>query len=417
MNLIQLKNLLIVFCFLIFQGAFSQEVIKTMFYNVFNYPSAPTPNRAQILSDIIAFYDPDIFMVCEIETEEGADDILNNALNNTGNIYERSPFVANQSGISELQQMVFFKASKFFLETTDVIVTTIRDINRFQLKLLTDDQQNNPVFLDLYVAHLKSSTGSANQQLRLQMVSEFTATLPNLDPNSYVIFSGDLNLYTSSEPAYQELLNPNNAITMADPLDAPGSWHDNPNFAYLHSQSTRLSNVGFGGGAGGGLDDRFDYILVSENMLQNPEMLYLQDTYKSFGNNDNCLNNRIDSPDCDGFYSQALRDRLYLMSDHLPIVMQLQTNQTFLSTPDFTNSNLIQFPSGNVATNYLNIQVDNRIQKEIAFDIYNVFGQKITSIKNNNTLQYKVDISSYASGMYYLIPNQISNKTYKFLKK
>lgn len=417
MSTVQIKKLLFIFCFFILQGAFSQEVIKTMFYNVFNYPSAPTPNRAQILSDIIAFYDPDIFMVCEIETEEGADDILNNSLNNNGIIYERTPFVANQSGISELQQMVFFKSSKFSLETTDVIITTVRDINRFQLKLLTEDQQNNPVFLDLYVAHLKSSTGSANQQLRLQMVSEFTATLPNLDPNSYVIFTGDLNLYTATEPAYQELLNPNNAITMADPLDAPGSWQDNPNFSYLHSQSTRLSNVGFGGGAGAGLDDRFDFILVSENMLQNPEMHYMEDTYKSFGNNSNCLNNRIDSPNCNGFYSQALRDRLYLMSDHLPIVMQLQTNQTFLSTPDFSNSNLIQFPTGNITTDFLSIQVDGSIQQEIAFNIYNVYGQKITTIANNNSIHYKVDISDYASGMYYLIPNQISSKTYKFLKK
>ncbi len=413
----QIKNLLFGFCFFIFHGAFAQEIIKTMFYNVFNYPSAPTPNRAQILSDIIDFYDPDIFMVCEIETEEGAEDILNNALNNNGVIYERTPFVANQSGISELQQMVFFKSSKFSLETTDIIVTSVRDINRFQLKLLTDDQQNNPIFLDLYVAHLKSSTGSANRQIRFEMVSEFTATLPNLDPNSFVIFTGDLNLYNATEPAYQELLNPNNPITMADPLDAPGAWQDDPNFAYLHSQSTRLSNVGFGGGAGGGLDDRFDFILVSENMLQNPEMHYVEDTYKSFGNNGNCLNNRIDSPDCDGFYSQALRDRLYLMSDHLPIVMQLQTNQTFLSTPDFSATNLIQFPSGNISTNYLNIQVDSSIQQDIAFDVYNVLGQKMATIVNNNSIIYTLDISSYASGIYYLIPNQFSNKTYKFLKK
>ncbi len=411
------KKLLFVFCFFVVQGAFSQEIIKTMFYNVFDYPVAPTPNRAQILAEILEDYQPDIFMVCEIVTEAGADDILNNTLNIFSIDYERAPFVSNQSGASELQQMVYFKSSKFSLETSEVIVTTVRDINRYQLKLLTEDHQTNPVFLDLYVAHLKSSPGPANRQLRLDMVLEFTATFPDLDPDSYVIFAGDLNLYNATEPAYQELLNPDNLITFADPIDAPGAWQDNPAFAYTHTQSTRLSNAGFGGGAGAGVDDRFDFILISENMLSNPEMLYVEDTYKAFGNNGNCLNNRIDSPDCDGFYDQELRNRLYLMSDHLPVVMDLQTNQTFLSTPNFSNVELIKFTRGNIASDYLTVQVDASIREQIAFEVYNVLGQKIKTITNNNSLNYNVDVSGFASGMYYLVANHSSNKTYKFLKK
>jgi len=411
------KKLLFIFCFFVIQNAFSQETIKTMFYNVFDYPLAPTQNRAQILAEILEDYQPDIFMVCEIVNEVGADDILNNTLNIFSIDYERAPFVLNQSGPSELQQMVYFKSSKFSLETSEVIVTSVRDINRYQLKLKTEDQQNNPVFLDLYVAHLKSSPGPANRQIRLEMVSEFTATLPGLDPNSYVIFAGDLNLYNATEPAYQELLNPDNVITMADPIDAPGAWQDNPDFAYTHTQSTRLSNAGFGGGAGAGVDDRFDFILISENMLDNPEMLYVEDSYKAFGNNGNCLNNRIDSPDCDGFYNQELRNRLYLMSDHLPVVMDLQTNQTFLSTPNFSNIELIKFTKGNIASEYLTIQVDASIREQIAFEVYNVLGQKIKTITNINSLTYKVDVSGFAAGIYYLVTNQTSNETYKFLKK
>ena len=398
------------------QGLPAQETIKTMFYNVFNYPSAPTPNRAQILSDILDEYQPDIFMICEVETEAGADDILNNALNNNGIIYERAPFVANQSSNSELQQMVYFKSSKFSLETTDVIVTTVRDINRYQLKLLTDDHQTNPIYIDLYVAHLKSSTGPANRQIRLEMVQAFTATLGNLDPNSYVIFAGDLNLYNANEPAYQELLNPNNPITFVDPLDAPGAWQDNPNFAYLHTQSTRLSSAGFGGGAGGGLDDRFDFILISENMLDSPELMYVEDTYKAFGNNGNCLNNRIDSPDCDGYYSATLRSNLYWMSDHLPVIMDLQTDRTFLSNPTVSMPELITFPNGNMTTGYLTVQVHPSIQQEAGFKIYNVMGQKINHISNQNQQQYSIDVSGFSKGIYYLT-STANNKTYKFIKK
>tara|TARA_R110000850_G_scaffold274786_2_gene412794 strand:+ start:25793 stop:27040 length:1248 start_codon:yes stop_codon:yes gene_type:complete len=413
-----LRKIILLFSFLfIFHGVFSQGTIKTMFYNVFEFPEAPPSNRTELLRDIIQFYDPDIFMICELQNDLGADLILNNSLNIDNVLYERAPFIANQSGPAELHQMVFFKSDKFSLETVDVIVTNVRDINRYQLKVNTDDQATNPLFIDLYVAHLKSSTGTANQQERLQMVTQFTDYISNLDASSYFIFAGDLNVYTASEPAYQHLLNPGNPVTFQDPLDAPGSWQDNANFAYLHTQSTRLSSGGFGGGAGAGLDDRFDFILLSENMFDNPELMYVEDTYKAFGNNGNCLNNRIDSPDCDGFYDQNLRDRLYLMSDHLPVVMDLQTDRNILSNTSVAQSELIKFPRGNMAADYLYIQVDPSIQQNIAFEIFNVLGQRIKSVKNNNSTEYQVNVSGFAKGIYYITSTHLGNTTYKFIKK
>lgn len=413
-----LRKIILLISFLfVFHGGFSQETIKTMFYNVFEFPEAPPSNKTDLLKDIIQFYDPDIFMICELQNDLGADLILDNSLNVNNVIYERAPFIANQSGPAELQQMVFFKSNKFSLETTDVIVTNVRDINRYQLKVNTDDQATNPLFIDLYVAHLKSSTGTANQQARLQMVTQFTNYISNLDPNSYYIFAGDLNIYTASEPAYQHLLNPGNPITFKDPLDAPGSWQDNPNFAYLHTQSTRLSNGGFGGGAGAGLDDRFDFILLSENMIDNPELMFVEDTYKAFGNNGNCLNNRIDSPDCDGFYNQTIRDRLYFMSDHLPVVMELQTDRNILSNTYVTQSELIKFPMGNMTADHLYIQVDPSIQQNVEFEIYNVLGQKIQSVPNTNSPEYRINVTGFAKGIYYLTSTNNRNTTYKFIKK
>jgi endonuclease/exonuclease/phosphatase family metal-dependent hydrolase len=412
-----LRKFILLSFLLVFQGVIAQETIKTMFYNVFNYPSAPTPNRAQILSDILDEYQADIFMVCEVETQAGAVDILNDALNNTSIIYEKAPFVINQSSNSPLQQLVYFKSSKFSLELSEVIVNNVRDINRYKLKLLSEDHQTNPLYIDLYVAHLKSSPGPANRQIRLEMVQEFTATLGDLDPNSYVIFAGDLNLYNATEPAYQELLSVDNPITFVDPLDAPGAWQDNPNFAYLHTQSTRLSNAGFGGGAGAGLDDRFDFILISENMLDSPELMYVEDTYKAFGNNGNCLNNRIDSADCDGDFGQALRSNLYWMSDHLPVVMNLQTDRVLSTNTSITNVELIKFPYGNMTNQNLAISVDPSIQQEIEFNIFNVLGQNIKSIPNNGQTDYSVDVSTFPQGIYYLTTTTQNIKTFKFIKK
>jgi len=412
----QLKKIFLLSLFVLVQGAFAQETIKTMFYNVFDFPSAPPADKAERLKNILQVYEPDIFMVCEVENELGADLILNNSLNFDESLFERAPFFPNQSGSSEIQQMIYFRSSKFSLETVDIIQTTVRDINRYQLKLNSDDQASNPLFIDIYVAHLKSSQGTANQQLRLQMVTELINYLNEVDPDSYVIFTGDLNLYTSSEPAYQFLLDQNNSITFKDPLDEPGSWNNNPNFAFLHTQSTRLSSAGFGGGAGGGLDDRFDFILLSENMFDNPELMYINNSYKSFGNNGNCFDNRIDSPDCDGEFGADLRSDLYWVSDHLPVVMELQTDRV-LNANTSTFTELIKFPKGNMTTSLIEVEVHPSIQFDVDFKVFNVLGQKVLSIPNNGQTNVSIDISALSKGLYYLTTTHQNNKTFRIVKK
>src|SRR5690606_14313607 len=151
-----------------------------------------------------------------------------------------------------------------------------------------------------------------------------------MDPGSLVILAGHFNLYTASEPAYIGLLDPTNAIVMVDPIDRRGSWSNNVNFQDIHSQSTRISSGPFGAGAGGGLDDRFDFIIMSKNMQTDPKLKYVPNTYKSFGNNGNCFDKSINDPTCSGAFSQGLRDNLYNMSDHLPIVMKMATNKEII---------------------------------------------------------------------------------------
>ena len=331
-----LKNILTFVFLIVSLGVNAQGTIKTMFYNLLEFPSAQPNNREQILMEILDEYEPDLFMICELESEFGADLILDTSLNDEGINFLRAPFEPSQSGDPDHQQILFYRKGMFTLEASEVISTQVRDINHYTLKLSTADQQTDPVFIEVFVTHLKSSQGSSNQNLRLDMVNQFTNRLETLDPNSFVIFSGDFNFYTASEPGYQELLDPTNAIVMVDPIDRPGSWNNNINFQDIHSQSTRISSGPFGAGAGGGLDDRFDFITVSENMLSDPKLKYITDTYKSFGNNGNCFDNSINSTDCSGGFSQELRELLYNMSDHLPIVMDLETNkEIILSTDDF----------------------------------------------------------------------------------
>ena len=108
-------------------SCFSQNTIKTMFYNVLEFPEF-NPNRITLLQDILQDYSPDIFMVCELQSQEGADVILNVGLNSDGNSnYSAAPYFENQSGGGNLQQALFYRNDMFVLENTEIVTTPVRD--------------------------------------------------------------------------------------------------------------------------------------------------------------------------------------------------------------------------------------------------------------------------------------------------
>lgn len=419
-----MKKILPVFLFFTCFVGFSQETLNTMFYNIFRFPSSPPANRELILKEILNEYQPDLFMVCELETEDGADLILNTSFADQPDVFDRAVFYSNTSSSTDfIQNMVFFNTQKLILLEQEIHQTVYRDINQYSFKLNTEQADTQPIYLEVFVTHLKSSTGTANQQARLEMVEVFTTALEYLtNPNTYVLFAGDFNFYTSSEPGYQKILSEDNAILMIDPIDSPGSWHDSNNLKHTHTQSTRVSNSGFGSGAGagasGGMDDRFDFIMMSENFTTSSDFFYVQDTYKAYGNNENCLNNDINSEDCSGDFSQTLRDNLYWMSDHTPVVMQFETSQTFLSKPVYEQKPLVWFNSPNIGTDFIELGVNTqRIASESKnIYIYNLLGQQVEAIPINDSPFIRWDISSYSSGLY-IIRIENSNELLKFIRR
>ena len=396
-------------------SCFAQNTIKTMFYNVLEFPEL-NPNRITLLQDILQDYSPDIFMVCELQSQEGADVILNVGLNSNGNSnYSAAPYFENQSGGGDLQQALFYRNDMFVLENTEIINTPVRDINKYTLLLNTESQDTNPIRIYAYVTHLKSSQGSANQQLRLSMVEAFVNDTQQLEDDAFVLFAGDFNIYTSTEPAYLEILDQTNSVAMEDPIDTPGAWNNNEDFREVHTQSTRTSSSGFGGGAGGGLDDRFDFIMVSQNMMTNPNLQYKTDSYKAYGNNGNCYNNNINDINCGGVYNQIIRDALYNMSDHLPVVMELETDQeiVILEVPQQQLAQPFSLKR-TLVSDVLTIYAPQWDTQNDTFGVYNSLGQEILDFKINATTT-AINIAQLAKGVYY-ITNKSSNQTLKFLK-
>lgn len=416
----------ILFFFLLLNSlVFSQETFKVMFYNLLNYPLQEPGSRIQHLDFVLNDYLPDIFMVCELNNVDGAVSILN-IMQYINSDYTMANFVLNTSDDTigdqnDLQNLIYYDSSKFILESQDEITSVFRDFNRYTLKLNTVEQITNPIYLEIFVCHLKASSGVDNENLRLQMVNDLQSYLNNpinnFDNDSFIMLAGDFNVYSSSEPAFQELIDNTNTITFSDPVNRKGNWHTNLSYLDVFTQSTRTSSSL--GGATGGFDDRFDFIMTSENMLSNPELFYVTDSYQTYGNNNNpsCFNQEINSTSCSGSeYSFGIRNALYNFSDHLPVTMQLQTNQT-LGFDDISLQNPITFLDGNLIRTQLNLKVNFGLISLRYLNIYNTLGQKVKTIAINNSGLVSEDISSIANGVYFLVPDSYEfSKPFKFIK-
>ena len=410
---------------------FAQTRIKAMMYNVLNYSdSEVSRNKTPFLSTILDEVEPDLLMVCEMVDEIGSDYLFENAIIPYNENFQKAPFEENQSGNYSLQQMVYYNSKKLILEETRVITADTRDINQYTFKINTENALSNPIRMEVFVTHLKASTGSSNRQRRLNSIQSFVSYTNNIADDSYVLFAGDLNFYTSNEEGYQHLIDDRNPIVMIDPIDRPTpnfpddgvDYYENYNSTYfwnnssfrdIHSQSTRTSNNGLidDSGSTGGLDDRFDFIMMSENFNMSTDLYYINDSYQVIGNNGNCYNSFINNPNCSGGYSQTLRDALIEFSDHLPVVMEMETPENTLSTNQISEINFI---GSNIIEDYLKIISPGDMNN---LKIYSITGQLIDVklTKNTGIDTIIIDVKHISKGIYYL-SHQKLKKPLKFIK-
>lgn len=331
---------LIVLFALLQSSALAQTSIKILSYNILNYPQGEIPNREDTLALILDYVQPDLFLIQELKSEAGYNTIYNSCFSDLQDPFAQVTYVPQNSNPGSswpLQQSLIYNERLFGLAEEGIRTSPIRDMNRY--KLFFKDEAHllgDTTFLYVFVAHLKSSQGSANEQLRLEMMEAFTAYFNTLPADALAIFGGDFNLYSSDEPAYQLLLSPNNLLQWQDPINAPGVWSNgNYPFKQILTQSTRSSSI-FGDGAGGGMDDRFDFIMATDALMNSISPIhYTPNSYLALGNNGSCYNQNITDCDEDNEVPMYILNALYHMSDHLPVVMELQSDLA-LNSSDIT---------------------------------------------------------------------------------
>ncbi|WP_369993268.1 T9SS type A sorting domain-containing protein [Winogradskyella sp.] len=401
----------------------AQETFKVMFYNLLNYPlEDAVPNREDDLAFILADYQPDLFLVCELNNITGANNVLNITRSAINPNFDMATYVSNTSDDifgdqNDLQNLLYYDSRKFILEEEIIVPTDLRDFNVYKLQLNTIDQDVNPVEIYVIVCHLKASSGVENAQRRYEMVLELDAYLNTLPNDVNVLLGGDLNLYTGSEAAFQELLDTANNITFVDPANRIGSWNNNPNYVDVFTQSTRTQS-GMGGTTGG-FDDRFDFILTSENMLSIANITYTADSYQVYGNNGlaACYNSAINSSNCavpGSEFSFEVRDALHNFSDHLPVTLSLEANVTLSVLEAIETVSYFNLEK-NVVDSELIVYVNSPELFNQDLNIYNALG-KIVGTFQTNTGQHQVfDITHLSNGIYFLGFDNLTHKPTKFI--
>jgi len=293
---------------------------RVMTYNLLNF--SDDDNREMHYISILESVSPDLIVVQEVVGQTGFTHFQSDVLDVFQNgQWSSAPFI-NQSAQQDIA--LFFKHDIFSFVSTGVVSTAqssgTRDVIEWSMVHNTSEIEFN-----IYGVHFKASSGSSNAQQRLTEATILRQHLNSVS-GSYFIVAGDFNIYSNSastEPAFNMLTgaSDNNGGRLFDPIDRIGNWHNNSSFSDVHTQSPRTTS--FGGGANGGMDDRFDWLFVSESILNNQSrMVYIDDSYTAFGNDGNHFNDAINSGN-NFSVSEQIADALHDASDHLPVYMDV----------------------------------------------------------------------------------------------
>ena len=302
-----------------------QDTIKVTYYNLLNFPQQQA-DRVDTLKNILNYIKTDVLVVNELTSFNGGALIKNNALNVNG--------VSNYSSAifydgPDTDNLLFYDNTKLGLHSQKQIPTALRDISEYVLYYKDPNlsMTQDTTFLNFYSLHLKAGNDPSDANLRTIEAEVLKTYLANSGKNSRLFVGGDFNFYNNSDLACQEVLN-GQGITLYDPINRMGSWHNNAGYKKYHTQSTRQSTGGYAGGSYGGMDDRFDFIFVSNDVLYGSEGVhYVDDSYEAVGQDGLRFNQDIHIP-ANVAVDQSLANSLFYMSDHLPVSLEFAVGGT-----------------------------------------------------------------------------------------
>ncbi|HEY4235306.1 MAG TPA: PEP-CTERM sorting domain-containing protein, partial [Lacipirellulaceae bacterium] len=196
----------------------------------------------------------------------------------------------------------------------------------------------------IYVSHAKANSGSGDNVGRRNFEAvEIRDDAATLGANAHIIYSGDLNILSSSEAAYKTLISSTvdaGVGKAVDTLNPTNNWNTSPSLSKLYTESADS------------LSARFDFQLVTSPMLIQPGMQLVPNTLGAFGNNgtvsdvsdpsttNTALADLGVSPYTPAYRTLVLND-LVNTTDHLPIVADYSFASAVGIPGDYDHSGLV----------------------------------------------------------------------------
>ncbi len=365
--------------------------------------------KDQNLAIIVDYVQPDIFTVNELgRGPAGPQDpfnlfrLLDNVLNSSAEPrFSAAPYTNTTN--STIVNGLFYDNTKFVFHGVEVIANVVRDINLYTLYV--KDQQRllagDTIFLHAIVAHLKAGSSASDQNSRTAEIQTVMSYINQSNLRGNLMFLSDLNMQSSHEFAYQHLtFHVNQGIRFHDPINQPGTWSDNPNFAQHHTQSTRVVSGCF---SGGGMDDRFDQILVSNSIMSGSRGLrYVAGSYYALGQDGLRFNQTLISPQNNSAPPNVI-NALFGMSDHLPVILELEMVNIETSVPE-TLVSVPQILFNNPTSEVLNLEVRN-LNGSAKVSIYSMAGQLLKYFRVEafqQSVALTLGVQDLSVGMYFV---------------
>ncbi len=396
----------------------AQDTITFLQYNLLNYGNFTSycpsninnvARKTGYIGVIVHYIKPDIFTVNEMTgTRSYHDYLLNNGLNSDGvKMYAKaSDTLAPKDAY--LVNVLYYNKNKLGEAGHVVAQTYIRDVDIFKLYYKSANlNEGDTTFIYCVVAHLKAggdyNGSTSNQDKRKIMAKNTMDYIAAHHPDENYLLMGDFNLYSDQEPAFQEFINYRTAsIRFNDPVNQIGDWHNNYDYRMVQSQSTHTADNGCA--SSGGLDDRFDFILLSNNVKQgNKKVKYVSGSFHVVGQDGKHFNKSLLDDPTNTTVPANVLNALYQNSDHLPVTLKVTVNQP-TGIPQ-VHSDVEQLSFTNPVTHVLNLKIKAGKAIPLKMEVYSLVGKRVmghTISARKGSSRQSLDISSLPNGLYIL---------------
>jgi endonuclease/exonuclease/phosphatase family metal-dependent hydrolase len=299
----------------------------------------PVSRKDSLLKILLPHAAPDILSVNELNPRPSSHRRILDILNTRHHQYKNAAPTGEHIGNG-----LFYNSEKFTRIHQDTIPTSPRITDVYTLEYIPSSR--DPVRLICVVTHLKAGDSAADEALRSDAATLIMNYLrDHFTRHDKILIMGDFNTYSAADSAYKIFTEELPGLRCIDPLQSPGDWSENPDFAHIHTQSPRLRGPCF---AGGGLDDRFDFILASTKILDSERFRLSPSTYTAMGQDGRRLNKSLVDPP-NNSAPDSIIQALYGISDHLPVIAQIiarPETACISESQNSTDSVLFEYASG-----------------------------------------------------------------------